>query len=318
VNLRRHLQSVNPKEPVRTLSITLRPSWRYDGEAFPTASRKGRDRHSPASRTRDPLASGGDTLTGNTKSKEPRSIGNAVKDTLKSADARGFAIICVTACVSLLVLQFVGSDSTYAQLYPPNPQAPDPYWILRVKAWWVLWILIGSVALPAIVMACRPGNRLRDCNLSFRGFAQHFWIYVLLFVLVSPVIWLVSLTPEFYNYYPMYAQAGRSWADLLMWEGMYAGQFVAVEFFFRGFLVGGLSRYIGVLAVPVSVMPYMMIHFSKPWPEAAAAIFAGLILGWLAWKLKSIWGGVCLHCAVAVSMDLLALSHKGQLPWLQR
>ena len=283
---------------------------------FPTASRKGRDRHSPTSRTRDTLATGGDTLTGNTKSKEPRSIGDAVKDTLKSADVRGFAIICVTACVSLLVLQFVGSDSTYAQLYPPNPQAPDPYWILRVKAWWVLWILIGSVALPAIVMACQPGNRLRDCNLSFRGFAQHFWIYVLLFVLVSPVIWLVSLTPEFYNYYPMYAQAGRSWADLLMWEGMYAGQFVAVEFFFRGFLVGGLSRYIGVLAVPVSVMPYMMIHFSKPWPEAAGAIFAGLILGWLASKLKSIWGGVCLHCAVAVSMDLLALSHKGQLPWL--
>jgi membrane protease YdiL (CAAX protease family) len=283
---------------------------------FPAASRKGRDRHSPTSRPRDPLVSDGDSLTGRAKSNDPRKIGDAVKDTLKSADVRGFAIICVTACVSLLVLQFVGSDSTYAQLYPPNPQAPDPYWILRVKAWWVLWILISSVALPAIVMACQPGNRLRDCNLSFRGFAQHFWVYVLLFVLVSPVIWLVSLTPEFYNYYPMYPQAGRSWADLLMWEGMYAGQFVAVEFFFRGFLVGGLSRYIGVLAVPVSVMPYMMIHFSKPWPEAAGAIFAGLILGWLAWKLKSIWGGVCLHCAVAVSMDLLALSHKGQLPWL--
>jgi membrane protease YdiL (CAAX protease family) len=284
--------------------------------AFPAASRKGRDRQSPASRSREPLTNGRAILAGDANSKDPRSIGESVKDTLQSTDVRGFAIICVTACIALLVLQFVGSDSTYAELYPPNRFVSDPYWILRVKAWWVLWILISSVALPAIVMAVQPGNRLRDCNLSFRGFAQHFWIYVLLFVLVSPVIWVVSLTPEFYNYYPMYPQAGRSWADLLMWEGMYAGQFVAVEFFFRGFLVGGLSRYIGVLAVPVSVLPYMMIHFSKPWPEAAAAIFAGLILGWLAWKLKSIWGGVCLHCAVAVSMDLLALSHKGQLPWL--
>jgi len=285
--------------------------------AFPAASRKGRDRHSPASRSREPRASSGVMLAGDANSNEPRSVGDSLKDTLKSAEVRGFAIICVTACVALLVLQFVGSDSTYAELYPQSPLAPDPYWILRVKAWWVLWILISSVALPAIVMACQPGNRLRDCNLSFRGFAQHFWIYVVLFVLVSPVIWFVSLTPEFYNYYPMYPQAGRSWADLLMWEGMYAGQFIAVEFFFRGFLVGGLSRYIGVLAVPVSVMPYMMIHFAKPWPEAAGAIFAGLILGWLAWKLKSIWGGVCLHCAVAVSMDLLALSHKGQFPWLR-
>lgn len=227
-------------------------------------------------------------------------------------------MICVTACVSLLVMEFVGGDETYAYLFPPIRFVRDPYWVLRVKAWWVLWIMIGFIAIPAIVMACRRVNGLRDCNLSFRGFAQHFWIYVVLFVLVCPVIWVVSLSPEFYNFYPMYPQAGRSWNDLLMWEGMYAGQFIAVEFFFRGFLVGGLSRYIGVLAVPVSVIPYMMIHFSKPWPEAAGAIFAGLILGWLAWKLKSIWGGVCVHCAVAVSMDLLALSHKGQLPWLQR
>ena len=36
---------------------------------------------------------------------------------------------------------------------------------------------------------------------------------------------------------------------------------------------------------------------------------AGLVLGYLAWKTKSIWGGVCVHCAVAISMDLLALAH---------
>ena len=306
----RYLQSTKRTEPAGR--------GRYNDGAFPTASRKGRDRNSPRSRPGDPHASGGETLTGNAKSKEPRSIGDSLKDTLKSSDLRSFAIICVTACFSLLVLQFVGSDETYAHFFPPKLFLTDPYWVLRVRAWWVLWILISFVAIPATVMACRPGNRLRDCNLSFRGFAQHFWIYVVLFVVVSPVIWVVSLSPEFYNYYPMYAQAGRSWADLLMWEGMYAGQFVALEFFFRGFLVGGLSRYIGVLAVPVSVMPYMMIHFSKPWPEAAASVAAGLILGWLAWKLKSIWGGVCVHCAVAASMDLLALSHKGQLRWLHK
>ncbi|MGO9589710.1 MAG: type II CAAX prenyl endopeptidase Rce1 family protein [Candidatus Acidiferrales bacterium] len=28
-------------------------------------------------------------------------------------------------------------------------------------------------------------------------------------------------------------------------------------------------------------------------------VVAGFVLGWLAWKTKSIWGGVCVHCAVA-------------------
>ena len=226
------------------------------------------------------------------------------------------AAICITACVSLYLLQFVATERVFAYFFPPQSGAFDTYWVLRVKAWWVAWALISYLALPALVMALTSGRRLRDCNLGWRGFQQHYWIYVGLYALVFPVIWIVSLAPDFYNYYPMYAQAGRSWFDLLMWEGLYAGQFIALEFFFRGFLVGGLSRYIGIFAVPVSVMPYMMIHFSKPWPEAAGSVVAGLVLGTLAWKTKSIWGGVFVHCAVAISMDLLALSHKGQLPWL--
>ncbi len=272
-----------------------------------------RVQQAPATRMRGFFA-GGEGLAGNANANARRSIQNLIT----KMDARSVTIICATACLSLLVVQFVGGDATYAQLFPPNAHTPDPYWVLRLKAWWVLWVVISFAVIPAIAMASRPGKRLRDCNLSFRGFAEHFWIYLGLYVAVLPMIWIVSLTPEFYNYYPMYPSAGRSWNDFLMWEGLYIGQFVALEFFFRGFLVGGLSRHIGVLAAPVSVMPYMMLHFSKPWPEAAASVVAGFVLGWLAWRLKSIWGGVCVHCAVAVSMDLLALSHKGQLPWLHR
>src|SRR5271156_5703741 len=98
------IPSLSPRRVVRNSAVPRR--------AFPTASRKGRDRNSPRSRPGDPLASGGDTLTGNAKSKEPRSIGDSLKDTLKSSDLRSVAIICVTACFSLLVLQFVGSDET--------------------------------------------------------------------------------------------------------------------------------------------------------------------------------------------------------------
>jgi len=226
------------------------------------------------------------------------------------------AVICVTACLCLLFVEYAGRPETFISFFPQHSRGIDPCWVLRVKAWWVGCILIGYLTVPALVMTALPGGRLRDCNLSWRGFAEHWKIYAGLYALVLPVIWLVSLTPDFYTFYPMYADAGRSWVDLLMWEGMYAGQFVALEFFFRGFLVGGLSKHLGVLAVPIAVMPYMMIHFSKLWPEATASIVAGLVLGWLAWKTKSIWGGVCVHCAVASTMDLLALAHKGQLPWL--
>jgi membrane protease YdiL (CAAX protease family) len=235
---------------------------------------------------------------------------------IASADAARFwpvVEICVVACAGLGIVQFVGDTSTFLQLFPQ--QNSDPALMLNMKRWWVAWTTVGFVALPLAYLLLRPGRRLRDCNLAWRGFREHVWIYVALFAAVFPVIYLVSWSPSFYQFYPMYPLAGRSLHDLLLWESLYAVQFLALEFFFRGFLVGGLGRYLGVLSVPVSVLPYMMLHFSKPWPEAYAAIFAGLILGWLAWKTKSIWGGVFIHSAVAVSMDLLALSHKNQLPW---
>ena len=275
------------------------------------ASRKGKRRHeSPAA---------GRELRSEANVQEQTPSGELVSP-LEDAKATPalwpVAAICVTACLCLLFVEYAGRPETFVSFFPARGRGIDPYWVLRVKAWWVGCILIGYLTAPALVMALMPGKRLRDCNLSWRGFAEHWKIYAGLYALVLPVIWLVSLTPDFYTFYPMYPNAGRSWADLLMWEGMYAAQFVALEFFFRGFLVGGLSKHLGVLAVPIAVMPYMMIHFSKLWPEATASIVAGLVLGWLAWKTKSIWGGVCVHCAVASTMDLLALAHKGQLPWL--
>jgi uncharacterized protein len=245
------------------------------------------------------------------------SLAGALADALRP-DFWPVAAICTVACVSLGLQWFVGSERTFYDLFMSPREPYTAHWIFLYKAWWVACVTSSFLLLPAAFVALMPGLKLKDCNLSWRGFRDHFWLYVGLYAAVLPVIWVVSLTPNFTAYYPMYPLAGRSWSDLLAWEGMYIVQFVALEFFFRGFLVGGLGRHLGILAVPASVMPYFMLHFTKLWPEASASVIAGFVLGWLAWKTKSIWGGVMVHCAVAVSMDLLALSHKAQLPWLRR
>jgi membrane protease YdiL (CAAX protease family) len=55
------------------------------------------------------------------------------------------------------------------------------------------------------------------------------------------------------------------------WAG-YALQFVGVEAFFRGYLTFGLAPRFGWLAVPIMTVPYTMIHFAKPMPEAVALL----------------------------------------------
>ena len=62
------------------------------------------------------------------------------------------------------------------------------------------------------------------------------------------------------------------------------------------------------------VVPYCMVHFGKPVPEVVGAIFAGIILGTLALRTRSIWCGVLIHISVAWTMDLLALSHSTGWP----
>jgi membrane protease YdiL (CAAX protease family) len=57
------------------------------------------------------------------------------------------------------------------------------------------------------------------------------------------------------------------------------------------------------------IVPYCMIHYGKPLPETLGAIVAGLVLGTLALRTRSIWGGVLIHIGVALTMDMLALGH---------
>jgi len=109
--------------------------------------------------------------------------------------------------------------------------------------------------------------------------------------------------------YPFYRGAYRaSIQEIFIWETAYLAQFVALEFFFRGFLVLGLERSMGRLAVWVAAIPYCMIHYHKPPLEAFAAIAAGIILGELAQRTRTIMGGAIIHMGVALSMDMLALS----------
>jgi len=58
-------------------------------------------------------------------------------------------------------------------------------------------------------------------------------------------------------------------------------------------------------------IPYCMIHFGKPFPETMAAIIAGIVLGTLSLKSRTIWMGVMIHYSVALTMDISALWQKG-------
>jgi membrane protease YdiL (CAAX protease family) len=213
--------------------------------------------------------------------------------------------VLVTTCVVLTLQEYLGGSERFARYFPYDG---GRYWELKSFAWWSGWRVLGYLVIPMLVIACLPGQRIRDYHVSARGFLRHFWIYAALFAAILPAVYLASKTATFRHTYPFYRMANRSQVDLWVWEALYAAQFVSLEFFFRGFLLEGLRRALGANAIFVMIVPYCMIHYGKPMAETFGAIGAGLILGTLAMRTRSIWGGVLIHIGVATTMDVLALA----------
>jgi len=164
------------------------------------------------------------------------------------------------------------------------------------------------VALPTVYLWIfpTPGGNL----WAMRFQAADLPIYVLLLVLMLPIVWIASSRDSFMHFYPLYNPSSiQLW---LLFECFYLSQFFCVEYFFRGPLLMKLNQRFGYAAVGMMVVPYALIHIYKPFPEALGSIVAGLVLGYLAIRIRSIWPGVFLHCGVALSMDVFALVQSGR------
>ncbi len=165
------------------------------------------------------------------------------------------------------------------------------------------------VLVPLLFHLAFPVDNIHAYGLSLRAAITHFPLYGIMLLIMLPVLWFVSATEGFKQFYPMYKPAAIE--DWLLYELVYMLQFFAIEFFFRGFCLFRLERIAGLYAIVIMVIPYALIHIYKPLPEALGSVGAGLILGYMAIKTRSIWPGLLVHCGVAFSMDVFALFRNG-------
>jgi membrane protease YdiL (CAAX protease family) len=239
-------------------------------------------------------------------------------------DYRPAACFVIVAVV-LTLQEYYGGRAFFDQVIRPvletlnlSPTAAarlHKYDELLGYAWWSTSRVVGYVLVPLPLWKLLfPEDSLLDMGLRGRGFLSHIWIYGLCLAVVIPAMFIVAREPDFGSYYPFYKLSSRSYADWLAWEAMYFLQFFALELFFRGFMLGALRRSLGASAIFAMALPYCMIHYGKPYLEANGAIVAGVVLGSLAMRTRSIYAGFLVHITVALSMDCLALVRRGALP----
>jgi uncharacterized protein len=219
-------------------------------------------------------------------------------------------LMLVVVAVSLTCQEYFGDRSLFRTLeWIPHELRFGPHWELWSFCWWSGWRVLGFLVFPVVVILCMPGERLRDYFWSPKGFFRHIGLYLVLYAAVLPLVLYMASTKDFQRIYPFYKRANCSTFDFVAWEVLYALQFLSLEFFFRGFMLYAGRRVLGVHAVWVMIVPYCMIHYGKTFAETMGAIVAGLVLGTIAMRTRSIWGGVFVHIAVAVTMDYLTVDN---------
>ncbi len=238
--------------------------------------------------------------------------------TLDRADREAF-IVLLSSTILLLVFSYWGRPSFYTRsglIGWVGELDGGSYADLADAAaylWWGLSSLLWRVGIPLAIGVWILKWRPADLGFRLRGIASHLPAYGAMYLVMLPVLVWVSSFDSFLTFYPFYERAGEGGMGFWVYEIGYALQFVGVEAFFRGFMTFGLAPRFGLLAVPIMTVPYTMIHFAKPMPEATAAIVAGLVLGVMALRSKSFVPGVFLHVGVAITMDVLVLARTGGL-----
>jgi hypothetical protein len=183
--------------------------------------------------------------------------------------------------------------------------------------WYVLKCLSNLSSLLTVLLPLVIIYRLsRPDSTAFYGITRiktDWRPYVYMLLIMAPLIGFASFGADFQADYPSYPDSAAheylgvpKWLTVLVFELCYGWDFVATEWVFRGFMIIGLASVMGHRAVLPMVITYAFLHFGKPLGETIGSVFGGYILGVIALRTGSIWGGIAIHLGVAWLMELAA------------
>lgn len=163
-------------------------------------------------------------------------------------------------------------------------------------------------------------DRGRQNYYGFKWKGVSFSPYFIMLAMMLPLLFWAGTQADFLSTYPRYTKIGvePEAADyvrsVFLYELAYGSDFLVTEFFFRGFVVLAFAARFGHKAILPMCVYYVTIHYGKPLGETISSFFGGFLLGIIAYRTQSIFGGVIVHLGIAYLMEVFAfLGHSGYL-----
>ena len=171
---------------------------------------------------------------------------------------------------------------------------------------WVWWFgmqgLLGFL-LPVAILRFGFRNSMAEMGLGAGDWKLALQVALFYLPLVIIGTWFLSDSADFQDHYPHYAPAARDWGFFLIYESFFLLYWIGWEYLWRGFVLFGTARTLGLMAIFVQTVPFAILHYDKPFPEAVLSIVGGVALGALVWRTRSFWIAVPIHAAQMMILD---------------
>ncbi|MBL6975859.1 MAG: CPBP family intramembrane metalloprotease [Deltaproteobacteria bacterium] len=233
---------------------------------------------------------------------------------LKPPDRRTGLILLLAAVLPVLYV-YNGSPEFYLGTVAPllgldtHPLAEMHAQFYRFGA---IFLLFGVI--PVVL-----GFALLGEGPSRFGFVAGDWrlglkVVAMALLVSAPFLYLSAGQGDFQAEYPMSKLAAADPLRFTLYEGAYLFYYIGWETLFRGYMLFGLKdRYGSFGAILFQCFPSILIHIGKPSGEIWGSVVAGLLLGAVALRTRSVFYGFVFHYAIGVLMDVFCALRGGLL-----
>ncbi len=171
---------------------------------------------------------------------------------------------------------------------------------------WGWWFFVQGVlgfVVPAACLIIVFKRRPSEIGLGLGDWKLALSISLLYLPIVLIGTWILSDGSNFQSVYPHYQPAATDWRMFAVYEGLFLFYWFGWEYLWRGFVLFGTARTFGLYAIIVQAVPFAIMHYQKPMPEALLSVFGGVALGVLVWRCRSFWIAEPIHALQMLALD---------------
>lgn len=210
-------------------------------------------------------------------------------------------VVLLFSAVAVILQMKVGDRGFFRSDVAPMLELDSPG--LASWGWWFSVQGVLGFLLPVLILRFGFKRRASEIGLGAGDwrFASLLAVMFVPFVIIGT--WVLSDSADFQSGYPHFAPAALDWSIFAAYESLFLFYWIGWEYLWRGFILFGTARVFGVYAIFIQALPFAILHFEKPFPEAFLSILGGVALGALVWRARSFWIAVPIHAFQMLSID---------------